>query len=91
MTKRSKKTQCAGLIQSLISCMLISAKMLQIALVGAPNVGKSSLVQLLSSGMPEICDYPFTTRTVKMGHFFVDGNRHQVSPSESQSSFVLPQ
>ena len=50
----------------------------QIALVGAPNVGKSSLVQLLSSGLPEICNYPFTTRTVKMGHFFVDGKRHQV-------------
>ena len=35
---------------------------LQVALVGAPNVGKSSLVQLLSSGLPEVCDYPFTTR-----------------------------
>ena len=51
---------------------------LQVALVGAPNVGKSSLVQSLSSGLPEICDYPFTTRTVKMGHFFVQGKRHQV-------------
>ena len=46
--------------------------------MGAPNVGKSSLVQSLSSGLPEICDYPFTTRTVKMGHFFVQGQRHQV-------------
>lgn len=51
---------------------------MQVALVGAPNVGKSSLVQCLSSGLPEICDYPFTTRTVKMGHFFVQGQRHQV-------------
>ena len=48
------------------------------ALVGAPNVGKSSLVQALSSGTPEVCDYPFTTRSVKMGHFYVDGRRHQV-------------
>ena len=46
--------------------------------MGAPNVGKSSLVQALSSGVPEICNYPFTTRTIHMGHFFVDGNRHQV-------------
>ena len=49
-----------------------------VALVGAPNVGKSSLVQLLSSGLPEVCDYPFTTRSIKMGHFYVEGRRHQV-------------
>lgn len=50
----------------------------QVALVGAPNVGKSSLVQQLSSGLPEIRDYPFTTRSIKVGHFYVDGRRHQV-------------
>ena len=49
--------------------------------MGAPNVGKSSLVQVLSSGLPEVCNYPFTTRTVKMGHFFVDGVPHQVKNS----------
>jgi hypothetical protein len=51
----------------------------KVALVGAPNVGKSSLVQLLSSGLPEVQNYPFTTRSIKMGHFYVDGRRHQVS------------
>lgn len=51
---------------------------MQIALIGAPNVGKSSLVQVLSSGTPEICNYPFTTRSIKMGHFYVNNIRHQV-------------
>lgn len=46
--------------------------------MGAPNVGKSSLVNVLSSGVPEVCDYPFTTRSIKMGHFYVNGQRHQV-------------
>jgi nucleolar GTP-binding protein len=50
-----------------------------VALVGAPNVGKSSLVRVLSSGTPEVCNYPFTTRGIKMGHFFLDEQRHVVT------------
>ena len=50
-----------------------------IALVGAPNVGKSSLVRVLSSGQPEVCNYPFTTKGIKMGHFFIDEERHIVT------------
>jgi nucleolar GTP-binding protein len=50
-----------------------------VALVGAPNVGKSSLVRVLSSGTPEVCNYPFTTRGIKMGHFFLEEKRHVVT------------
>jgi nucleolar GTP-binding protein len=39
-----------------------------VVLVGSPNVGKSSLVRALSTGRPEICDYPFTTRGMTLGH-----------------------
>lgn len=46
-----------------------------VTLVGAPNVGKSSLVRLFSSGRPEVQNYPFTTRGIHMGHILVDEKR----------------
>ncbi|NWG13199.1 MAG: 50S ribosome-binding GTPase [Acidobacteria bacterium] len=39
----------------------------QVALVGAPNVGKSSLLARLTHATPEIGDYPFTTRLPQPG------------------------
>ena len=34
----------------------------QIALIGAPNVGKSALVAALTNATPEVADFPYTTR-----------------------------
>jgi nucleolar GTP-binding protein len=65
--------------KSLRKLPVVDPDVTTVALVGAPNVGKSSLVQLLSSGLPEVQNYPFTTRSIKVGHFFVNTERYQVT------------
>ncbi len=52
---------------------VVNPRLPTVALVGAPNVGKSSLVRVLSSGRPEVQNYPFTTRAVAVGHVTLRG------------------
>jgi len=49
-----------------------------VVIAGAPNVGKSQIVSMISSGKPEIASYPFTTKDISIGHMMVGNLKVQV-------------
>jgi small GTP-binding protein len=50
----------------------------QLALTGAPNVGKSRLIRALTHATPEVADYPYTTRAPIPGMMVFENVRLQL-------------
>ena len=61
----------------------------QIALVGAPNVGKSSLLANLTNAVPDIASYPFTTTVPLVGMMpFEDINIQLIDTPPVSADFI---
>ena len=64
----------------------------QVAVVGPPNVGKSSLVVALTNATPEVADYPFTTWTPTPGMMTIENFQVQlIDTPPLNPEFVDPQ
>jgi len=73
-----------------VACLLLEMKvMADVALVGLPNVGKSSLLRVLTSATPRVADFAFTTTKPQLGTIPLDfGGSLIVADVPGERSFM---
>ena len=60
-----------------------------VIIAGYPNVGKSSLLKILSSATPEIAPYPFTTKGLVVGHFYIEKKYDKIKVQVAEAPGLL--
>jgi len=56
----------------------IKTSLYSVAIAGYPNVGKSSLLNVMTSAKPEIKDYAFTTKSITIGYYKQNNTKIQL-------------
>ncbi|MDO5851601.1 MAG: NOG1 family protein [Methanobacteriaceae archaeon] len=49
-----------------------------IVIAGFPNVGKSTLLQSITTAEPKVANYPFTTKGIQIGHYEEHWKKYQI-------------
>lgn len=77
-TKHDGEFACLDKARKVMRSYPIIRNIPTVAIVGFPNVGKTTLLSKLSSSTPEIAEYAFTTKHVNLGYIQFGHNKIQL-------------